>query len=150
VFVQSADLNRNINSVNHVVGRFARNVKPFYAEKVVHIVENLKINKMKVAITSTGNSLESNLDQRFGRCAFFVIYDTETKGMEYIPNPNKEAQEGAGPASAQMVALRNVKKIISGEFGIKIKSLLDSLKIQMIILKEPEKTIQDIINMLNH
>ncbi|MCX6234109.1 MAG: dinitrogenase iron-molybdenum cofactor biosynthesis protein [Bacteroidetes bacterium] len=105
---------------------------------------------MKVAITSTGNSLESNLDQRFGRCAFFVIYDTETKGMEYIPNPNKEAQDGAGPASAQLVASCNIKKIISGEFGIKIKSLLDSRKIQMIIFKEPERKIKEIIEMLNH
>jgi predicted Fe-Mo cluster-binding NifX family protein len=104
---------------------------------------------MKVAITSTGNNLESNLDQRFGRCAYFVIYDTETLGMEFIPNPNKDAQEGAGPASVQLVASRNVKKIISGEFGIKIKSLLDSLKIQMIVLKEPEKTITEIIEMLS-
>jgi predicted Fe-Mo cluster-binding NifX family protein len=104
---------------------------------------------MKVAITSTGNNLESNLDQRFGRCSFFVIYDTETGGMEFIPNPNKEAQEGAGPASVQLVASRDVKKIISGEFGIKIKSLLDSLKIQMIVLKEPEKSVNEIIEMLN-
>jgi predicted Fe-Mo cluster-binding NifX family protein len=105
---------------------------------------------MKIAITSTGNNLESKLDQRFGRCSFFVIYDTETGGMEYIPNPNKEAQEGAGPASVQVVASRDVKKIISGEFGIKIKSLLDSLKIQMIVLKEPEKSINEIIKMLNN
>jgi predicted Fe-Mo cluster-binding NifX family protein len=104
---------------------------------------------MKVAITSTGNNLEGKLDQRFGRCSFFVIYDTETKGLEFIPNPNKEAQEGAGPASLQLVASRNVTKIISGEFGIKIKSLVDSLKIQMIILKDPEKTISEIIKMLN-
>jgi predicted Fe-Mo cluster-binding NifX family protein len=105
---------------------------------------------MKIAITSTGNNLESKLDQRFGRCSFFVIYDTETGGMEFIPNPNKEAQEGAGPASVQLVASRDVKQIISGEFGIKIKSLLDSLKIQMIILKEPEKSINSIIEMLNN
>lgn len=105
---------------------------------------------MKVAITSTGNSLESKLDQRFGRCACFVIYDIETKGMEFIPNPNKNAQEGAGPASVQLVASRDVKKIVSGEFGIKIKSLLDSLKIQMIILKEPEKTIAEIIGILDN
>jgi len=104
---------------------------------------------MKVALTSTGNDLNSKLDQRFGRCSYFVIYDTETRGMEFIPNPNKEAQEGAGPASVQIVASRNVGKIVSGEFGIKIKSLLDSLKIQMIVLKEPEKSIGEIINMLN-
>jgi predicted Fe-Mo cluster-binding NifX family protein len=105
---------------------------------------------MKIAITSTGNTLESKLDQRFGRCGFFVIYDNETRGMEFIPNPNKDAQEGAGPAAVQVVASRNVSKIISGEFGIKIKSLLDSLKIQMIVIKDPDKSIKEIINMLNN
>jgi predicted Fe-Mo cluster-binding NifX family protein len=104
---------------------------------------------MKVAITSTGNNLESKLDQRFGRCSYFVIYDTETKGIEFIPNPNKNAANGAGPASVQIVASREVQKIISGEFGMKIKSLLDSLKIQMIVLKEPEKSINEIIEMLD-
>jgi len=105
---------------------------------------------MKVAITSTGNNLESTIDQRFGRCAYFVVYDTENKAMEFIPNPNKDVEEGAGPASVQLVASRNVNKIVSGEFGMKIKPLLDSLKIQMIVLKEPEKKIKDIIEMLNH
>jgi predicted Fe-Mo cluster-binding NifX family protein len=104
---------------------------------------------MKVAITSKGNNLESKLDQRFGRCAYFIIYDNESRSMEFIPNPNKDVQEGAGPASVQLVASKKVNKIISGEFGIKIKSMLDSLKIQMIILKEPDKTIQEIIDMLN-
>ena len=113
------------------------------------IQENPNQNKMKAAITSTGNTLDSKLDQRFGRCSYFVVYDLDTKSIEFIPNPNKDAQEGAGPASVQLVASRNVQKIISGEFGIKIKSLLDSLKIQMIALKEPEKTIGEIIEMLN-
>ncbi|MDD3321958.1 MAG: NifB/NifX family molybdenum-iron cluster-binding protein [Paludibacter sp.] len=105
---------------------------------------------MKVAITSTGNSLESTIDQRFGRCAYFVIYDDESKAMEFIPNPYKESEEDAGTASVQLVASRNVNKIISGEFGMKIKSLLDSLKIQMIVLKQPEKKIIEIIELLNH
>ncbi len=104
---------------------------------------------MKVAITSTGNTPESELDQRFGRCECFVIYDTETNSIEFIPNPNKEALEGAGPASVQIVASRGVEKVISGEFGIKVKSLFDSLKIQMIVIKEPEKKIIEIIDMLN-
>jgi predicted Fe-Mo cluster-binding NifX family protein len=104
---------------------------------------------MKIAITSKGNTLEDKLDERFGRCSYFVIYDTETKGIEFLPNPNKDSREGAGPSSVQLVATRNVQKIISGEFGIKIKSLLDSLKIQMIVIKDPEKRISEIIEMLN-
>jgi len=105
---------------------------------------------MKIAITSTGDTLESDLDHRFGRCKYFVIYDSENKAIEFIPNPNKDAEDGAGPASVQLVSSRNVNKIVSGEFGMKIKSLLDSLKIQMIIIKEPDKRIKDIIEMLNH
>lgn len=104
---------------------------------------------MKVAITSSGNTLKSNLDKRFGRCSFFAIYDTETKDVEFIPNPNKEAEEGAGPASVQLVASIPVNKIVSGEFGFKIKSLLVDLKIQMIVLKEPDITIENIIKLLN-
>ncbi len=105
---------------------------------------------MKVAITSTGQSLESTIDQRFGRCAFFVIYDTETGGVEILPNPNRDAEEGAGPASVQLVASKEVQKIVSGEFGVKIKSLLDSLKIQMVVYKEPDKTVKSVIYMLNN
>ena len=104
---------------------------------------------MKIAITSTGNNLQSSIDPRFGRCAFFVIYDTETKGLEFIPNPNLNATEGAGPASVQLVASRNIEKVVSGEFGMKIKPLFDSLKVQMIVVKEA-KTIEQIIEMLNH
>ena len=105
---------------------------------------------MKVAITSTGQSLESTIDQRFGRCAFFVIYDTETGGVEILPNPNRDAEEGAGPASVQLVASKEVQKIVSGEFGVKIKSLLDSLKIQMVVYKDPDKTVKSVIYMLNN
>jgi predicted Fe-Mo cluster-binding NifX family protein len=105
---------------------------------------------MKIAITSTGNSPESTLDSRFGRCSYFVVYDTENHATEFIPNPNKENVEGAGPASVQLVASRGVKKVVSGEFGAKVKSIFDSLQIQLVVLNEPEKKISEIIDLLNH
>lgn len=105
---------------------------------------------MKIAVTSTGNTLESRLDMRFGRCEYFVFYDTMTRAMEFVPNPNKDLEEGAGPASVQLVASRKADKIVSGEFGLKIKDLLDSLRIQLIVLKQPEMKIMKIIEMLNH
>lgn len=105
---------------------------------------------MKVAITSTGNSPESKLDVRFGRCHYFVIYDTETHVTAYIPNLNKENLEGAGPASVQLIASNGAMKVVSGEFGFKVKSIFDSLQIQLVVLKDPEMTIAEIIKMLNH
>lgn len=104
---------------------------------------------MKIAISSTGNSLDSKIDRRFGRCNYFVIYDIDTKSIEFIPNPNKEVDEGAGPASVKIVAEKNAKKIVSGEFGIKIKPMLDGLNIQMIAISDKEKSVEDIINMLD-
>ncbi len=105
---------------------------------------------MKVTITSTGNSLESKLDSHFGRCSYFVIYDTESQSTEFIPNPYKENIEGAGQASVQLIASRGAVKVVSGEFGAKVKSLFDSLKIKLVILKDPERKISNIIELLNH
>jgi predicted Fe-Mo cluster-binding NifX family protein len=105
---------------------------------------------MRLAMASTGNTLNSYICQHFGRCEYFVIYDTESKEIEFIPNLNKDLAEGSGQASVQTVASRNVNKIIFGHFGIKVKPLLDSFKIQMIVLKESEKKIKDILKMLNH
>jgi len=105
---------------------------------------------MKIAITSTGDTLNSTIDSRFGRCAFFAIYDTETKSTEFLLNPAKEAQEGAGPAAVQIVAAHNVGKIVSGEFGMKIKSLLESLNIEMITKKDSAEKIADIIELYKH
>jgi len=103
---------------------------------------------MKIAMASTGNTLESIIDSSFGRCAWFVIYDTENGAMEFIPNPNKDKEEHAGPAAVELISSRNVSKIISGEFGVKIKPLLDSMNIQMIVVKDPTKTISHIIELL--
>lgn len=104
---------------------------------------------MKIAITSSGNNPDSKLDNRFGRCSYFVIYDSISGSTEFIPNPNKENIEGSGPASVQLIASRGVKKVVSGEFGAKVKSIFDQLQIQLIILNDPEKKICQIIELLN-
>lgn len=101
---------------------------------------------MKIAITSQENSLTANIDPRFGRCSFFAIYDTETKNTNFIANPAKESSEGAGPAAVQFIAAQGITKIIAGEFGMKIRSLLESLNIE--IKNEEGKTISQIINEL--
>lgn len=102
---------------------------------------------MRIAISSTGNTPTSFIDKRFARCNYFVIYDSESGGIEYIPNPAKNAEDGAGPTAVQLVAGRQVTKIISGEFGLKIKPLLDSLKIQIIVIQE-DKTVGEVLDML--
>jgi predicted Fe-Mo cluster-binding NifX family protein len=105
---------------------------------------------MKTAIAARGNTLESHLDSNFGRCAWFIVYDTESKAMEFIPNPHKDLEEGAGSASVELLSSRAVTMIIASEFGMKIKPLLDSKKIQMIVIKDTKTEIRQVIEMLNH
>jgi len=105
---------------------------------------------MKIVITSSGNNANAKVDNHFGRCAFFVFYDTLTRGVEFLPNPCKEFEEGAGEAAVKLIAARGITKIVTGELGVKVKPILDSLKIQVIILRHKEKSIEEILNMLNH
>lgn len=104
---------------------------------------------MKIAISSIGDTVESKVDPRFGRCSYFAIYDSVSKSTSFIINPNKDVEEGAGPASVQFVANYGVTKVIAGEFGSKIKSLLNDLNIQMIAVKD-DKTISEIIQSLTY
>ena len=105
---------------------------------------------MKVAIAANGNTLESNIDSSFGRCAWFVIIDTESGGMEFIPNTNRDLEEHVGRTAVELVATRNVEMIVSGEFGAKIKPMLDSMHIQMVVIKDSDKRVSDIIELLNN
>ncbi|HPX05471.1 MAG TPA: NifB/NifX family molybdenum-iron cluster-binding protein [Tenuifilaceae bacterium] len=105
---------------------------------------------MKIAITSKGNTLESELDPRFGHCSFFTIYDKTSGGFEVIPNPYKGNEEQAGTQAVKFLKDRGVEKIVSGDFGLKVKPLLDSLLIQMIVIKKPNTTINQIIELINH
>ncbi|MDD4490697.1 MAG: NifB/NifX family molybdenum-iron cluster-binding protein [Paludibacter sp.] len=45
---------------------------------------------MKVAVTSTDNQLESVIDPRFGRCAYFTIYDTVSHAVDFFYNQPNE------------------------------------------------------------
>jgi len=72
---------------------------------------------MKICITSEGNTLDSKVDGRFGRCQYFIIVDTQTLEFEAIQNPNIEAMGGAGIQSAQLVASKQVKAVLTGNVG---------------------------------
>jgi predicted Fe-Mo cluster-binding NifX family protein len=72
---------------------------------------------MKIAITSTGETLGSNVDQRFGRAAFFIVVDTETMDFTAIENGNVAASGGAGIGSAKVVIDAEVEAVLTGNCG---------------------------------
>ena len=72
---------------------------------------------MRVCITSSGPSLDSEMDPRFGRCQYFLFVDPQSLEMEALENPNIGASGGAGIQSAQVVANKGGEAIITGQVG---------------------------------
>jgi len=71
----------------------------------------------KICITSEGDNLDAKIDPRFGRCQYFIIVDTDSLKLEAIKNPNIESMGGAGIQSAQLVASKKVKAVVTGNVG---------------------------------
>jgi predicted Fe-Mo cluster-binding NifX family protein len=86
---------------------------------------------MKICVTSTGNSLDAQIDPRFGRCSYFVIVDSETLQFEAVPNMAAGASGGAGIQAAQAVANKGVKLLITGNVGPKAFQALAAAGIEI-------------------
>jgi len=87
---------------------------------------------MLICITSQGDNLDSEIDPRFGRCSYFIFYDTESKKYEVVPNKWKEAMGGAGIQAAQFVLEKGAKKVITGHLGPKAEAVFKAANIEVI------------------
>jgi len=72
---------------------------------------------MKIAITSTGDNLDSQMDPRFGRCQYFVIVDPDTMDFEAMQNESAMASGGAGIQAAQTIVNVGINTLITGNVG---------------------------------
>ena len=75
---------------------------------------------MKIAVTTTGTTLESHVDPHFGRAAGFLVVDPDTLSFNYIPNTDVQTlSHGAGIASAELVANAGATVVLTGSVGPK-------------------------------
>jgi len=72
---------------------------------------------MKIGVSSTGENLDANVDQRFGRCKYFLIVDTESMEFEVLSNENAMASGGAGIQAAQTIAKTGAEIVVTGNVG---------------------------------
>ena len=87
---------------------------------------------MKVCITSQGSTLESKIDPRFGRCAWFLIVDTETMEFEALENAQAQTAGGAGIQSVQLMAEKDIKAVLTGNTGPNAFQTLNAAGIQIV------------------
>lgn len=72
---------------------------------------------MKIGISATGKNKDSLLDERFGRCEYFQIYNTTSGEIKVIENKAKSVSGGAGIAASNQLIDEKVDVIITGSLG---------------------------------
>jgi len=87
---------------------------------------------MKICVSAAANSLDAQLDPRFGRCPYFVIVDSESMQFEAIPNMASGVTGGAGIQAAQTIAKRGVEVVITGNVGPNAFQALSAVGIKIV------------------
>jgi predicted Fe-Mo cluster-binding NifX family protein len=74
--------------------------------------------KMKIAVTSQGKELDSQVDPRFGRAAYILVVDSENYEFQVLDNnENINAMKGAGIQAASNVVNNGAKVLLTGHCG---------------------------------
>lgn len=80
---------------------------------------------MKICFTSEGPDPSSDVEPRFGRSQYFIIYDDETGKHEAIDNSeNARADSGAGVKSASTVVEKGVDWVACSHIGPRAMQVL--------------------------
>jgi predicted Fe-Mo cluster-binding NifX family protein len=87
---------------------------------------------MKIAITSMGAKLEDKVDPRFGRCHYFILFDTETNKFEAVENTGAQGMGGVGIKSGQIMADKGVETVLTGSCGPNAFQTLQAAGIKVI------------------
>lgn len=89
---------------------------------------------MKIAITSSGKTLDAPVDPRFGRAAFFILVDAKTGAFEVHDNAQTlNAAQGAGIQAAETVSRLGAEAVITGHCGPKAFRTLQAAGIKVVI-----------------
>jgi len=86
----------------------------------------------KIAICATDSSPASPVDERFGRCACFMIWDPDTKSYDALSNSGSEAAHGAGTGATQALLQKNVGIVISQRVGPKAFTALEQAGVKIL------------------
>jgi predicted Fe-Mo cluster-binding NifX family protein len=86
----------------------------------------------KICITSEGTDLSADVDPKFGRARYFLIVDPQSMDFEVVENPNIDAAHGAGIQTAQLIASKNVRAVLTGNCGPNAQRVLQSSGIEVV------------------
>jgi predicted Fe-Mo cluster-binding NifX family protein len=89
---------------------------------------------MILVFPSDGKNIHDNIDQRFGRCPYFVAYNTETKQVRCVSNEqNYQAAQGAGIQSATHVVNMKADVCLTHHCGPKAFKVFQTAGVKVVV-----------------
>ena len=87
---------------------------------------------MKIAITAQAPALDAPVDPRFGRCAYFLVIDSQTGAFEAVENSNRGGASGVGIQSGKLMADHGVEIVLTGDCGPNAQRTLEQAGIRIV------------------
>ena len=87
---------------------------------------------MKIAVSANSPDLDTDIDPRFGRCQYLILVDPNTMNFEAIDNSGGMGSGGAGIATAQLIAGKEVEAVLTGNCGPNAYQVLSAAGIKVV------------------
>jgi predicted Fe-Mo cluster-binding NifX family protein len=95
--------------------------------------ETWREKSMKVAVSAAEGRPTSDVEQRFGRSKWFLVFDTETGDHIVLDNLDAaESPSGAGVATAQAVIDAGAECVVTGRVGPNASRVLEQAGVRVI------------------
>lgn len=72
---------------------------------------------MRIAVASRGKTMLSRVDDRFGRCPYFLVLDTTSMKSETIENAGQTEKDAAGIRACQILIDNDINAVVVKNIG---------------------------------
>lgn len=96
---------------------------------------------MKIAIPVDKQSRDSDVSASFGRSAYFLLYDSESKQGQFLRNSAAESAGGAGIKAAQIIVDSGAQVLLAPRCGKNAADVIIAAEIP--IYKTIHKTVDE-------
>lgn len=100
---------------------------------------------MKIAVSATGGSMAALVDKRFSRCAYFVIFDSETMKFTAFSNPISEYSGGSNLTAAREISKYGAEVLLTGRVSEDAQRALDNagIKVKAVLVGKVREAVEN-------
>lgn len=100
------------------------------------------------AITVKDNNINSHIEDCFGKTKYFCLVDDSSNKIDFAVNPGNVSEKDSGKKAVSFLVNKGVKTILSRNYGLVSKKLLDKHKIQTVIIPSKYESLKQLLQII--